>query len=268
MQAFKAIKKGIKCFIDLPRVIVGGIKQIFKWKHWKIALDTAVTITTVTTLLVVFLTLKEMQTQRDRAYSPFIIIEDTQVHIDWNGIASDDGVSMSVGENPLVKDGDIVNPMVVSVNAQNIGVGVAKQIHVTINTEKLLYDMIDALNKNTQYNPLRYKLNEDGGVLYLFKGTNSLGSSKITYSDKLYLLPNAEESFNIVIPPLFISVVEEFFVENLRELLENYPLTLNVSCQDIQEKDYPSEIRLFCEPLLLTYGTDGSGYATYKIKSK
>lgn len=36
---------------------------------------------------------------------------------------------------------------------------------------------------------------EDGGVLYLFNGTKSFGYSKITYSDKLYLLPNAEESF-------------------------------------------------------------------------
>lgn len=96
MQAFKAIKKGIKYFIDVPSIkaIVGGINQFFKWKHWKPALDTAVAVSTVATLLVVFWTLKEMQIQRDRAYSPFIIIEDMQVHIDWDKIALDDDVSI------------------------------------------------------------------------------------------------------------------------------------------------------------------------------
>ena len=166
MQALKIIKKGIKYFIDLPsiRAIIKGINKLFKWKYWKSALDTAVSVSTIATLLVVFWTLKEMQIQRERAYNPYIVVVDTQVHIDWDGIVSDDSVSTPAGKNPLIKDGDIVNPTVIIVNARNIGVGVAKRIHVTIDTEKLLYDMVDALNQNAQYNPSRYKLSEDGGT--------------------------------------------------------------------------------------------------------
>ncbi len=266
----KTIKKGIKIFTDLPplRLIIGWGKKFIKWRYWKCALDTAVALSTIASMLLVFWTLKEMQIQRDRAYSPLIVIGDTRVHIDWNGITSDDGVSEHVDENPLVEDGDTVNPMMVSANARNIGVGVAKKIHITINIEKLLYEMVEDLNNNIQHESLRYKLLKDGEILYLSNGTESLGSSQIMYLDKLYLLPNAEESFIMVIPPLLTSLVREFYIEGLQELLENYSFIVNVSYQDIQEKEYTTEIRMFFEPFISAHGSDGSGYATYQIKSK
>ena len=260
MKLFKSIKKGFG-------FLLRGTKHLFKWKHWKNTLDTVVALSTVATLIVVLLTLNEMQIQRDKAYIPFIIVEDTQVHIEWDGTESDDG-AVPAGENPLVEDGDKVNPMTVPINARNIGVGVAKQIHITVNMEELLYEMVDALNQNAHYVQPHYKLNEDGGTLYFLKGNDSIGSNKTIYFDKLYLLPNAEESFSIGIPPLFIIVVREFFIENSHDLLKNYPLVFNVSCQDIQGKDYTSQIKLFFELSFLTNGSDGSGYATYNIKSK
>lgn len=67
MLVVKTIKKGIKCILE--------------WKHWKTALETTVAISTIASLLVVFWTLQEMQIQRDRAYSPCIVIEDKQVPI-------------------------------------------------------------------------------------------------------------------------------------------------------------------------------------------
>jgi hypothetical protein len=219
-----------------------------RWKCWKTVLDTLVSLSTIVSLFIVYGTLREMQIQRDRAYSPLIIIEDTKVHINWDGIASDDGVSASVGINPLVKDGDVVNPVMVSVNARNIGVGAAKKIHVTINSEKLIYDMIETLNKNLKYESKKYELNKDGDILYLFNGTNSLGANEIIYSDKPFLLPNAEENFTIGIPPLLNSIVKEFYVKGLQELIKNFPITLNVAYQDIQGKKYSSEIKLYYEP--------------------
>lgn len=61
MLVLKAIMKGIKCFIALPPLgaIIGGVGKFIKWKHWKTALDTAVALSTVVTLLVVFWTMKK-----------------------------------------------------------------------------------------------------------------------------------------------------------------------------------------------------------------
>ena len=236
--------------------------------NWRTVLDILVSLSTIVSLLVVYGTLREMQIQRDKAYSPLIVIEDTQVHIDWNGNAKDDLVSEPASINPLVKDGDVVNPIMVKVNALNIGIGVANKIQVTINLEELFYDMVEELNKNSHSDSLRYELNRDDNILYFFDGTKSLGSNEKINSVKLYLLPNAEENYTIGIPPLLNSIVKEFFVQGIQSSLKNYSFTLNVTYQDIQGKDYSSEIELYCEPLLSSYEADGSGYATYQIKSK
>lgn len=265
MKVLRGIKNGIYRGIILPLVNAIGVRIIsfFKWKHWKAVLETSVAISTVATLFVVYWTLKEMQIQRDRTYSPFIIIEDTQVHIDWNEIEAGDHAL--VDKNPLVKEGETVNPVLVSVNVQNIGVGVATQIHTIIDAKKLLYDMVDALNQNIEHDSVQYKIHEDEGVLYFSNGGKTLGSGPITQTNRLYLLPNGEDSLIIGISPLFTMIVREFFIQDLGNMLEDYPLTLSISYQDVQGISYSSELTLLCEPVFLTYRGDGSGYATYKI---
>jgi len=209
-----------------------------------------------------------MQIQRDRAYSPLLVVEDTEVNIEWDGTNLEDCVSTTAKKNPFIKDDDIVNPIIVSVNARNIGVGVAKNIHVAINAESILYDMVDLLNHVTQYNPPCYELFSDGGVLYFNNGKAVVGSNRINYTDKLYLLPNAEESFSIAIPPLLLNVVREYYIEGKHDLLSNYLIVLNVFYQDIQGKDYNSEIRLYFETLYAAFDPTGSGVATFRIRSK
>lgn len=243
------------------------IAKIIKWGHWKTLVDTCVALSTIVTLLVVFWTLQEMQIQRDRAYAPFIVIEDTQAHIAWKGISSDNSADTPVRENPLVKDGDAVNSIVISVNVRNIGVGVAKNIRITINSENLLYDMVETLNQKTRYDPPGYELFEDGGLYFDNWGVIT-SSQKVNIIEKLFLLPNNEESFPISLPPIYTDIIREFYVNSLDDMLGSYPLTVNVSYQDIQEKNYHIKIKLYVERLHLGYGNDGSGNATYKIRSK
>ncbi len=265
MKVFKAIKNRIKYLPPIRSIIGRKINTIIR--KWKIILNVLVSLSTIFSLILVFVTLREMQIQRDRAYTPLIVIEDTQVNIEWNGCGSDDG-SMPVGKNPLVKDANDVNPTMITVKASNIGVGVAKKIRVTINTEKLLYNMFDTLNKETQYNPIRYELNKDGDQFCYYDGTKNFIADIATYYEKNYLLPNAKEGFTIEISSVLTNIVKAFFIEGEGELLENYPITLKVSYQDIQGKDYTSEIKLILKEISLDYGSDGSGYATYQIKSK
>jgi len=159
MKIFMIFGKSIKRFFSLK-----FFSAIYEWRHWKALLDTAVALSTVFTLIIVFWTLKEMQIQRDRAYAPFIIVENTQVHVAWSGYPSD---GTPVKKNPFINEDDIENSLFISLNIRNIGVEVAKNICISINIENLIYNMVDGLDKKTGYDTRRYKLLEDGDI-FLF----------------------------------------------------------------------------------------------------
>ena len=174
----------------------------FHWKHWKATLEAFVAVSAIISTLLVYFTLREMQIARDNTYAPCLIIEDSKVNIRWDGPGV---VSQTKDEiNPLMSDGETENPLVVPFHVKNIGIGIAKNVHIEINVESTMSRWVDLLNKKLINKPdiCTYTFENDMGVLYFDNGSKRVGSSPEMVGEKLYLMANAADDLQCAFSPL------------------------------------------------------------------
>ncbi len=137
----------------------------------------------------------EMQTQRHCAYKPDFVFETAKVYVSWEDL-----------------DENFVNSVIIPVT--NIGVGAAKQISFIID-EKNFYNWFEVLQNIETEN--QYEVGRDKGKLWMNKIIpNGGGSRSILYDhenkrEQDFLLPNAEEIFELEIPRLYLVLLCEIF---------------------------------------------------------
>lgn len=240
----------------------------FRWKHWKAALEVFVAISTIISMLLVYLTLREMQIARDNAYAPCLIIEDSKVNIRWDG--SESAAQTKDEKNPLMSEGETENPLLVPFHVKNIGVGIARNVHMEINVENTMRGWVDLLNKElvNKSGVYPYKLKNDSGVLYFDNGCHPVGSNPIIVGEKLYLMANAADDLQCAFSPLMVLCINEFIINWKDELLSANPIRVYITYQDVQGKNLSTELFLYVDIDFLSRESDGSGYATYTIWAK
>ena len=240
----------------------------FHWKHWKATLEAFVAVSAIISMLLVYFTLREMQIARDNAYAPCLIIEDSKVNIRWDG--SEAASQTKDEKNPYMSDGETENPLFVPFHVKNIGVGIAKNVHIEINVEKTMSGWVDLLNKELVNKPgvYTYTLKNDSGVLYFDNGSQPMGSNPEMVGEKLYLMANAADDLQCAFSPLMALCIKEFIVNGQSDLLSDNPIRVYISYQDVQGKNLSTELFLYVDMNFLTLAPDGSGYATYTIRVK
>jgi len=201
-------------------------------------------------------TLSEMQVERDRAYQPFIVFEDKQVDITWG-----DQEELE-GKNPMANPDMQENLFAINIKAFNIGVGVAKNINISFPMDTL-DKWILLLQRERPEKDYSYII--DGGILYVTLDGKWSGYTRHIPTKKLYLLPNAEESFDVFLPLEYSQVIRKVFEEFQIGRDDLVPIEAIVRYEDIQGKKYSQEVSFDVRTLFLTSDGEGNGYASYGI---
>jgi hypothetical protein len=243
MQLLKKLKR-LKCSISANRI--------------KTAFEILVAISTIVSMVLVFFTLREMQIARDRSYAPKLVIEDKDVSIAWSSSNETDSSSMA---NPYVSDDEMINPLSVRIKCYNIGVGVAQdiQLHFPVNNFENLFNYLE-----TQFPNNDYKYEQFGNMVWYTIDGVGFGIPATPNFSKVYLLPNAEETFEFGLS-FYLDIVREIYVKSGTGVLGIPNIQLIVSYKDIQGKLYEENILLGIENIIMGSDENGNGYATYRI---
>ena len=123
--------------------------------------DYIVGIFTILSVVLVYYTLREMQIERNNAYMPVMVAETRDVTIWWGD------QKKVVKNNPLMKEKNMSsNPSAIPMTVYNIGVGVAKNMNVKIDSA-CIDEMIEYLNKYDSKNTYKYEKGKDISQIYI-----------------------------------------------------------------------------------------------------
>lgn len=224
--------------------------------------DYIVGIFTVLSVVLVYYTLREMQIERNNAYMPVMVAETRDVTIWWGD------QKKVVKNNPLMKEKNMSsNPSAIPMTVYNIGVGVAKNMNVKIDSS-CIDEMIEYLNKYDSKNTYKYEKGKDISQIYINNKSEFVFTSNENLYKRMYLLPNAEENFDFFIPThitiLVKKVYEVFTKQNGEE--PDLHIKLNFEYNDVQGLKYKRTIDLnFVCSLFMDNKSEGYGYFVYSI---
>lgn len=241
--------------IDRTKVFLHSYRDNIKF--WSEILASFATM--VSAIIVVF-TLHEMQVQRNNAYMPDIIFETVTVNISWG---EPEKLNATFIDTELE-----TNPSSVHIPSRNIGVGVAKKITYSLDSSNYI-SLLSVYNELMPEN--QYTYNQNGNFLSIHDGNGSMGFNANCQSEKVFLLPAAEEAYDFVLPMQYTTLLQEIYSScHARPRRNPQPVNipdikLNVSFEDVQGVKYSKTIPLAIEILFFAEDEDGNGMATYQI---
>jgi len=205
---------------------------------------------TLISLLLIFFTLVEMQTQRNAAYMPYIVAEfNDTVKMSWNGI---DGLSFS-----NAPEYDNIHPPIYF-DVYNIGDGIAKNVQF-----QWMDNNIVRLSEYINDNSTDFHVNLGGQMprisAYGIEASGKVFERNLNYS---FLSTGNYEPYKINVPYNYLLCYKFMQVASLDEYPE---IHLKVSYEDIQGKAYEQILVINWNPGLYAYsnghnGEDFSGY--------
>lgn len=176
----------------------------------------SVAILTLISVLGVFMTLKEMQVERNAAYAPDILINPVGVASNWSFLPEDD-------YDPLTYSDENVDLTVI-----NAGVGIAEYVKFEWD-ESNVERLAEELNKTSSELANSYTLND-----YLQRNRWFSDSEE---SSLTYILPDGQQEYLLRVPFQYLHIIREIVKEQNSSILENnhFPeLKLNVTYYDVQ----------------------------------
>lgn len=213
----------------------------------------------VVSAIIVVLTLNEMQIQRNNAYMPDVVFEPVTVNVSWGDPAElDDSIS---------RTGDVpeTNPTLVRIPVRNIGVGVAKKLTFTIDADNY-FSWISEFNELNPDTPYTYKQN--GDLLIISNGSLHNEFNATYHNEKTFLLPNAEETYEITLPIQYTKLLHHFYETQRGQPFTVSDLEINVSFEDVQGIKYDKVISLTIQPSFSFCDANGNGLAAYEISMR
>ncbi len=220
--------------------------------HLKTLIDYFVAFSTIISMLLVLFTLNEMRTQRDNTYMPDVVVETKQMFVYW-GVKSPyivDDPSLPIEDNTKITH--------IKMELLNIGVGTAKEIKFTLNNEGIEKWITLLKEKNPKK---EYSYNDEEGIINLNIDGRKIGFGKDYKFEKLFLLPNANESFSFYLPLIYPILIQKLYESYVT--IPEIPITIEYS--DVQGKQYKKNASLLIESLLLSADSEGNGFAQYNI---
>jgi len=222
------------------------IKSNFK----KLTVDNVINIIgqflTLLSLLFVFLTLKEMQIQRDRAYMPQIVA-DCKDNIELKWTNQSDFVYLNSDDQDFVQT---------YLDIYNIGVGIAKNIEFEWGDSNLS-DLNEIINNNTK----DISVNLINQKLFVKSSMKEFGGLELEKKDTLnFLASSSEKSYKLKIPYAYLVCYKIMLIEQIKDIP---PLSLNISYKDIQGKSYKQSIHITPQIIMLL-SESGSRYEDFQ----
>lgn len=231
-------------------------------------------ILTIFSLIGVVLTLREMQTDRNAAYKPTILMNASDFNISWDSNGEEDWlVSLPDKSNSSYKvndDGSITGTISLPVNifpnnglenftVVNLGVGAAKDIYFEWDQNNLSR----LSNYLTECNPSKADFCTVGESA-VFSFDKGLVVTDIDSGFRLmYMLPNAVETYTLPLPTAYSVLIHEIMKCN--SLPEHMYIVLYAEYSDVQNNSIKDAFYITINRTGFKSAEDNSGSAIYQL---
>mgnify|MGYP007033167575 CR=1 FL=1 len=231
-------------------------------------------ILTVFSLIGVVLTLREMQTDRNAAYKPTILMNASDFNISWDSNGEEDWlVSLPDKSNSSYKinaDGSITGTVDIPVNifpnnglesftVVNLGVGAAKDIYFEWDQTNLSR----LSNYLAECNPSKENFCTFGESA-VFSFDKGLVVTDIDSGFRLmYMLPNAVETYTLPLPTAYSILIHEIMKCN--SLPEHMYIVLYAEYSDVQNNSIKDAFYITINRTGFKSAEDNSGSAIYQL---
>ena len=225
-------------------------------------------------LIGVVLTLREMQTDRNAAYKPTILMNASDFNISWDSNGEEDWlVSLPDKSNSSYKinaDGSITGTVDIPVNifpnnglesftVVNLGVGAAKDIHFEWDQTNLSR----LSNYLAECNPSKENFCTFGESA-VFSFDKGLVVTDIDSSFRLmYMLPNAVETYTLPLPAAYSVLIHEIMKCN--SLPEHMYIVLYAEYSDVQNNSIKDAFYITINRTSFKSAEDNSGSTIYQL---
>lgn len=239
----------------LVNLIINNLQS--KKDNIKFGSEILTSFATIISAIVVVLTLQEMQVQRNNAYMPDIIFETVSFNISWGDPEKLNDLGLNFDETKVTNsDSSYIVPV------RNIGVGAAKKLSFTINDKNLIawISFFNELNPENQYT-----YTQNGKMFSMANQSLQIGFPSNYHVEKTFLLPNAEEIYDFIIPMQYTLLLEEFFSTLNTEPIDIPNLEVQVSFEDVQGVKYSKTILLDIETTSSIQDSNGNGMAICQV---
>lgn len=231
-------------------------------------------ILTSLSLVGVFLTLREMQIERDAAYKPTILMNATNYEISWNSSGEEEWISSLPNDSnssyEINNDGSITGTSTLSMSvfpnnglesfvAVNIGVGAAKDVYFEWDENNISY-LCEYL---VERDPAKSDF-----CTYGKSATFSFGDRiVVTDVDRsirlMYMLPEATEEYTLPLPTAYTILIHE--IMKYPALPEPPHIILYAEYSDVQGKSTRDIFYVTINRKHYESTTDNSGSASYQL---
>lgn len=225
-------------------------------------------------LIGVVLTLREMQTDRNAAYKPTILMNASDFNISWDSNGEEDwSVSLPDKSNSSYKvndDGSITGTVDIPVNifpnnglesftVVNLGVGAAKDIYFEWDQTNLSR----LSNYLAEYNPSKANFCTFGESA-VFSFDKGLVVTDIDSGFRLmYMLPNAVETYTLPLPTAYSVLIHE--IMKCSSLPEHMYIVLYAEYSDVQNNSIKDAFYITINRTGFKSAEDNSGSAIYQL---
>lgn len=219
-------------------------------------------IISIISILLVYVTLLEMQVDRNNAYLPDIYFNKTSFVITWDVNGSPD-LDCSDDEmfQALCQTTNYVN-MVPRIELENIGMGTAKNIHLEWAHSSNMRALVNYLYTINDTSSFTYEIN--GHFTVITADGHTIQSTSRPFLDITYM-KNEPQGDSISIP-------YEYWL-CIRHICRNYnsgglnlpDIKIALHYYDIQGKEYRIEKTIQIQLYMLTLNPDNSGYASFNL---
>ena len=219
-------------------------KSMRKKKEMASIFDILGTVVALIAAIISLVTLFEMKIQRNNAYMPTIVFESVEVEAD-----------LSDNEQVDMLDG-------IRFTTRNIGVGVAKKITYEVDSSNYVrwIELYNVLNPENQYS---YEVGKN--LLFLTRDDVSMGFSANNKVEKLFLLPNAEEAYEFVLPSQYKMLLHEIYKCSDVGMLDIPDIEVKVSYSDVQGVQYEEIVYLSVKTLFFSSDGEDEKSVMYRI---
>lgn len=219
---------------------------IFFINHFNLELliNIIASLSTAVSAWLVYITLKEMKTQRDTAYKPLLVL-DTKKEVE---ISSKNGLINPEKSAEIIDSGKFTIHVMhegsetLIIKLQNIGVGAAKNLSYQFNKNNFLefFEMEAVNNSNFYYEDKETKK----CIRYGYK--NSDGFWELHYSNlsNSYLLPGKDHSIEIYLPQIIIKILQRSLKNKYYEAFSKNIFSIDIYYEDIQGNDFNTSLPL------------------------
>ena len=211
------------------------------------------------TLVVILLTLLEMQAERNQIYKPTIILNNKTVCI-----MTDDYKPKEWEDEMQASLGSIWTQSYQSIETEMVNIGTSTALNIRV------------LFPASNYTEISKRVLEQGGTLdrdkyapySIIADEERISADGELRCSRSYLLANAQESVKIGLPNLLTPYYYMFFFSGDPDLHNIPAVKVSMEYEDVQGRKYKEEILLKAEILHYEMSSDGGGVVYFSLRAE